>query len=233
MVEVLIAMGAMAVIAVLSGSVFNIYNQQNKMASTGTAILEVRDDVAAIIRDDLSWDRTVAMASGAGEPFACYSGAGDCTAEAGVAVQFQPRLADGTLHRNVNSLLPNEGYDPSGDRCTTFSAVNPNPNCIIRFEYWRTIRCPTGPNTGGGCYKPAIEVEVRFDWSALEALQNLRRQKFVNLRYKDVGGVWGVSRIIAKRGEARPVNPSQCPADSVVTSIRPNGSLVCTNWNSL
>jgi hypothetical protein len=141
--------------------------------------------------------------------------------------QFQPLKADGTFHRSVNSMVANEGYNSLGNRCTTFNAGAPNPNCLIKFTFYRTIKCPVGPYTGGGCIKPAVDVDIVFEWAALDNWQTLRRQKIVNLAFKNI------TQTVTIPGTARTVQPFTCPAGSVVTQIRRNGSLVCTNWNSL
>lgn len=170
LIEVLVAMGIMAVISLGVMTMLTDMAKQVQNARKKAALVELKTSIAAAINSPTAWTNTNQWAANAvvGR-MACLAngttcledvnGGPICTGNPCPDYPFVLRVGDAATGVTVvDGQTANEGFDFLGRRCNTY----PSPTCVFRYEtrWYGVCRGTTR------CTNPSIVVNARMTYTA-------------------------------------------------------------------
>ena len=219
LIELMVVVGILSILVYFGGGIFVSSVERSRISANSSTVLAVRDSILSLIRDDSAWAATVA---GNNAAFGCWTATGDCTGQVGW-LGFDLLESNGARFRGYNPNIATNGFGRDGQLCNTFNAAAPNPTCLFRFTFSRRFVCDGGVS----CIQPKIEIRVIFDPAVLAAY-DAQNRKMINVDRNQL------SVTLVRAGGARTiVAPATCAPGEVVTQVSSDGTIVCTNWNSL
>ena len=141
LVQVVIALAALGLLALLVGSMLNsigIGGTKSKLVQTAA---NLSSNMRNLIVSPSAWSTTLQNNPG----LACLADpAGDCTGNAGGAID----IFNTSGQAEFTSSVPTAGFSADGQPCNTYDAANGNDACPFRMQTEWTPGCPVNPATG-------------------------------------------------------------------------------------
>lgn len=168
LVEVLVAAGLMAIVALGMGGVITSMNKEQNNQTRLATMRELKTRFQNIITDQNAWNKTIQMNGGAGQPMQCLLEHTSCTPgsafdltlyePSGTAFFIPPPYATSPV------AAGSRGFTDKGVPCNTFDGAG-NDACPISYKViWEPL-C-TAP-----CRNPLVRVTARLLYSPTGATQ--------------------------------------------------------------
>lgn len=207
LLEVILFSSVVGVAITFSGTMISAMIRDQKTQEFKNHLMLLRDNFSDLIKDPVSWRRTVANNPAVG----------------GAWAQFTPFTSDGQPYLNyapTNPAQATSGFNYSGDVCNGFNAATGNASCPARMTFqWR--QRPNSCNGVPGPCVPEVEYRIRVAINGGQA----STFKTVNPAQFDLDDV--------RPGETVTITSSNCPAGRAVAGFDNNGAAICRTAASI
>lgn len=172
LIEVLVAAGLMAIVAMGMGGVITSMNKEQNNQVRLATLRELKTRIQSLITDQNSWNKTMQMNNGATNPMKCLLDHSACTPGT-----YDLLLYDPAGNAFINPPPPYAAVPPAGsqgftDKGAVCSNFNGNANagvdsCPISYKIvWEPV-CPVT----GACINPLVRVNARLLFNPSDSAQ--------------------------------------------------------------